>query len=289
MLEEMNPLIEAGAQGLDQGPPEGGQPEVEPQVQDQQVNEAPREFLNVDEIADRFVRVRVDGEDVEVPLKEALSGYSRTADYTRKTQQLAQQAKEAEYALTLQRALQADPEATLQLLSRHMGVSIPQAQQLASEMGGYGEPPEVDPQMRQFDELATKVDSIQSHFAQQQARAQLDQAVGGLKSRYNLDEGTVREVIQKALELRQGPQAFDAIYKQIAFDRAMAQRERHQQRQSAEDQRRQQGAEHLREATHMGGSANGPPEGVQPRDDPNRKMTIQEAYEMSERQLGVST
>lgn len=38
-------------------------------------------------------RVKVQGEDVEVTLEELLSGYSRTSDYTRKTQEIAEQRK----------------------------------------------------------------------------------------------------------------------------------------------------------------------------------------------------
>jgi hypothetical protein len=50
--------------------------------------------------ADPTYTVKVDGEEIEVPLKEALAGYSRTQDYTRKTQKLAEERKahEAETA-----------------------------------------------------------------------------------------------------------------------------------------------------------------------------------------------
>ena len=41
-------------------------------------------------------KVKIDGEEVEVPEDELLKGYSRTQDYTRKTQQLAEQRKAAE-------------------------------------------------------------------------------------------------------------------------------------------------------------------------------------------------
>lgn len=44
----------------------------------------------------RTFKVKVDGEEVEVPEDELLKGYSRTQDYTRKTQQLAEQRKAAE-------------------------------------------------------------------------------------------------------------------------------------------------------------------------------------------------
>ena len=43
----------------------------------------------------RTFKVKVDGEEVEVPEDELLKGYSRTQDYTRKTQQLAEQRKAA--------------------------------------------------------------------------------------------------------------------------------------------------------------------------------------------------
>lgn len=39
----------------------------------------------------RTFKVKVDGEEVEVPEDELLKGYSRTADYTRKTQKLAEE------------------------------------------------------------------------------------------------------------------------------------------------------------------------------------------------------
>ncbi len=46
--------------------------------------------------APQMVTVRVDGQDVQIPLEEAARGYSRQADYTRKTQQLAEQRRQFE-------------------------------------------------------------------------------------------------------------------------------------------------------------------------------------------------
>ena len=96
--------------GGDPSPFEGG-PETDlggatsdGQTTDQPAYEEPKNYLNVDEVADRYVRVKVDGEEIEVPVQEALQGYSRTADYTRKTQELAQQRQQAEYALAVQAA-----------------------------------------------------------------------------------------------------------------------------------------------------------------------------------------
>lgn len=47
----------------------------------------------------RSFRVKVDGEEIEVTLDELQKGYSRTQDYTRKTQALADQRKEVEAQL----------------------------------------------------------------------------------------------------------------------------------------------------------------------------------------------
>lgn len=41
-------------------------------------------------------KVRVDGEEIDVPLDELLKGYSRTSDYTRKTQKVAEERKALE-------------------------------------------------------------------------------------------------------------------------------------------------------------------------------------------------
>lgn len=46
--------------------------------------------------ASKTFKVKIDGEEVEVPEDELVKGYSRTQDYTRKTQALAEQRKAAE-------------------------------------------------------------------------------------------------------------------------------------------------------------------------------------------------
>jgi hypothetical protein len=50
------------------------------------------------------VRTKVDGQEIEVTLEEALKGYSRTQDYTRKTQELAERRKAFETEDTAVRA-----------------------------------------------------------------------------------------------------------------------------------------------------------------------------------------
>ena len=78
------------------------------------------ELLPVDEYGDKYVAVQVNGEEVRVPLKEALSGYQRQADYTRKTQELSEQRRQVQFGGALQEALQNDPKGTLELLKQHL-------------------------------------------------------------------------------------------------------------------------------------------------------------------------
>ena len=69
--------------------------------------------------------VRVNGEDVDVTLDEALKGYQRESDYTRKTQQLAEQRKQLE---TEQSEFQAVQAQTAQLRDAY-GQTLQQLQQ----------------------------------------------------------------------------------------------------------------------------------------------------------------
>jgi len=68
--------------------------EYDDDVQDTQEEEEEREEVEAAE--PELYKVVIDGEEVEVSLDELQKGYSRQSDYTRKTQQLAQQRKEAE-------------------------------------------------------------------------------------------------------------------------------------------------------------------------------------------------
>jgi hypothetical protein len=68
------------------------QDEYEDDVQEDEEEETEEEV----EAAPDLYKVIIDGEEVEVSLDELQKGYSRQSDYTRKTQQLAQQRKEAE-------------------------------------------------------------------------------------------------------------------------------------------------------------------------------------------------
>ena len=78
----------------------------EPEGQPEEQSEESEESFETDEYAEQeesqeeqeqpSYRVKVDNEEVEVTLDELLKGYSRTSDYTKKTQTLAEQRKAVE-------------------------------------------------------------------------------------------------------------------------------------------------------------------------------------------------
>jgi hypothetical protein len=288
-VSDYNPFDGGGESSPDDAGPEDGQSSGDGQPTEPQ--QEYREYLDTDEHADRYVRVKIDGQDHEVPLREALSGYSRTADYTRKTQELAAQRQQAEYALTLQRALETEPEETLRLLARRAGIEFgqsppPQRWEQPSYDDGLDEEPPLDPVQRRLDEQQAVIGQLMEQRERERADRVLQSAIGGLQSRYQADQATIRQVIQTALQSNLGPEAFDMIYKNIAFDRAHAARQQAQQaRQQQEEQRRAAG-ERASQLIGNGPSANG---AGGPMPEPaDGRMSLSEAYEASLREHGVT-
>ena len=89
--------------------------------------------------------VRVNGEDVDVTLEEALKGYQRESDYTRKTQQLAEQRKQLEAEQSEFQAVQAQ---TAQLRDAY-GQTLQQLQQQLQN--GLQQEPDWDAAYQQLD------------------------------------------------------------------------------------------------------------------------------------------
>jgi hypothetical protein len=186
--------------------PEVGQAEV-----DTEIGEAPvvaQDYFTWDEYADRPVKLNVAGEEIDVPLKEALAGYQRQADYTRKTQELSEQRKQVQFGSALQEALQNDPKNTLELLKQHYGLD---EQQSFDEDELY-----MDPTDKQYRQLESRVKA----FEQEKAVRDLERSVELLSQKYG-DAFDADEVIAKALAT--GNSNLEAVYKQTAFDRIFEQ------------------------------------------------------------------
>mgnify|MGYP003660765602 CR=1 FL=1 len=63
--------------------PEMGQVETSEVGQATESSAPSYDYINPDDFGDKYVKVKVDGAELDVPIKEALSGYQRQADYTR--------------------------------------------------------------------------------------------------------------------------------------------------------------------------------------------------------------
>ena len=167
-----------------------------------ETQEVEQELFDYTEIADKVVKLQVNGEEIAVPLKEALAGYQRQADYTKKTQELSEQKKKLTYAEALSEALQKDPAGTLQLLGQQYGV-----QQTKVEETEW-----LDPADQKVSELEKRLIA----FEQKQAMEDLSRTIDSLQGKYGEDFNT-DEVVAKALAT--GQTDLEAIFKQITFDK----------------------------------------------------------------------
>jgi len=220
------------------------------------------EFFDYTEVGDKYVKLQVDGEEVSVPVKEALAGYQRQADYTRKTQELSEQRKQVQYASALAEALQNDPAATLQLLQQQYGINTP-----------IQEEEWLDPAEQQFRQLEQRI----AAFEQQKAMDELTRTIDSLQSKYG-DDFNADEIVAKALAT--GSTDLEAVFKQIAFDKVYSKASEAEKKLAQEQSR----VEAKRSASVVsGGSANknsAVPKAAKP-------TSVFEAFEQAKKTLNI--
>ena len=154
--------------GVDQSVDTGAEVTAPAEESGQGITEAPPERTYLpDDYATHHVKVKVDGEEQDVPLSEALGGYQRQADYTRKTQELARQQESAQFAITLQRALENNPSATLRILQEQYGDHRSCSSRRTTRTNGWTR---TRPAGEQYDERL-------SHWEDFQAEQELQQAL----------------------------------------------------------------------------------------------------------------
>lgn len=169
---------------------------------------------NVTEPAPQSYTVKVNGEEMQVSLDEALAGYQRQADYTQKTQALA----EAERLWT---SLQRDPEHTLRVLSDAYGFGVePQEEE-----------EDLDPEERRWRE----VEAFMQAQHEQAMQAQIDAQLAQLHQQYGEfdDNALIQHMVDHSIA------DFEAGYAHMQF---RAQQVAAQQRQEADAQTQQQKA-----------------------------------------------
>jgi len=166
--------------------------------------EVDQDFFDPAEYTEKSVKLQVDGQEVVVPLKEALAGYQRQADYTRKTQELSEQRKQNQYAVALQEALQNDPAGTLKLLQDQYSLDITSSLEEEDVW--------MDPTEKQVKDLEKRL----VVFEQQRAMEDLTKAISSLQSKYG-DDFDADEVVARALAT--GSTDLETTFKQVAFDK----------------------------------------------------------------------
>jgi hypothetical protein len=236
--------------------------------------EPPRQYVEIDDPDNRYVRVKVDGEDVEVPFSEAVRGYSRTEDYTRKTQEAARLREEADYGLRLQQALQSNPEMTLQILAQQYGYSLPGQQAPQPEP----EPEYSDPLEQALAEERNARLALEQRISTREADEALQGAITGLRGSYNASDEDIRDVVNTAYRMGVGIEALPMIYESMAFQKlnARVQAIRAQDAaKQAEEARRIAAKQQASQIINSGSSANG----LTNQMDPNGRMSIREAIE----------
>lgn len=227
------------------------------------------EYLDFDNFADKYVKVTLDGEELEVPLKEAVSGYQRQADYTRKTQQLAEERKNVQFAQAIQQALDNDPAATVELLKNHYGLT----QEDSFEEDDYW----ADPVEKQYKQLERRLAS----FEEAQAMNELQQTIGGLQQKYG-DDFDANEVVSAALA--QGTSNLEAVYKQMAFDRLFSREQAQREMQSRRTQQEQKIVQAKRSSGIVAGGSSAQGSSA----DSAPITSLRDAFSAAKQQLGIS-
>lgn len=115
-----------------------------------------------DEDNEPVYTVKVDGKDEQVPLTELLKGYSRQSDYTRKTQELAEQRKASDGELEALRA----ERAQLSQMAQHLQQQIQQSMPKEPDWEALNQSDPIE-YFRQREEWRTRQEKMQQ--AQQQA------------------------------------------------------------------------------------------------------------------------
>ncbi len=146
----------------------------------------------VTEPAGETYTIKVDGEEQQVTLDELQDGYSRQADYTRKTQELASERQRLQQYEAIGKALEADPAATLEALSTAFGVEDNTKITNTTDTEDRWEMD--DPHDKRLAKLETQIEQQ----AKVQRQQDLEKEISGLKNRFG--EFDEQELFSHALK-----------------------------------------------------------------------------------------
>lgn len=179
----------------------------------------PDNYFDPTEHGDKLVKLKVDGEEVEIPLKDALAGTMMRQDYTRKTQEVA-------FWKQVDQAMRADPQATLEYLAKNYGVATAQAavaQQQDDDDDDWGN---VDPRVaalqQELAELKQVVLPMKQAASVKDAEAELVKTVEGLTQKYG-DDFNAHDVITEAINRGiRDPSQLETVFRDMTYDTVRA-------------------------------------------------------------------
>ena len=174
-------------------------------------SEASEEVL--EEPVEGAYTIKVDGEQHQVSLEELQDGYQRQADYTRKTQELADERRRLQQAEAIVSSLENNPAETLNALGEAFGlVTQPPAPMRNTDDDWYD-----DEEPQQVDVTAMRVSELEHRIAQQDRLARrnnIEKQVNSLKDQYGDFDSS--ELFQHALRHKIGN--LEAALTHMRFD-----------------------------------------------------------------------
>lgn len=146
----------------------------------------------VSKYGDRTVKLTVNGEIVEKPLKDLPNMAMMREDYSRKTAELSQSARAAEWAQQVQQAFEADPLGTLQAFAQAYNVDLGVPEDTTDPYEDFD--PDIAAVLRKMDEQEQRhqqeLMSIQAQtqsFTEKQLVEEIKRDVAGLKGQFGED------------------------------------------------------------------------------------------------------
>ncbi len=253
---DSQPVVDTGTP-VDTGSVDTGTP-VADGVVDGAAPDGPK-YLDVDEYGDYLVKVKIDGEERELPFNEVRNGVMMQQAFTQRTQQLAAERRQLQQAEALVNALEQNPQKVLAEL----------AQAYDFELDGL-QPIERSPAEIQLREIQAQQQALQMQYQEQR----LANEIANLERQHgDFDKRAVASIaIQKDIDFTS------------AFEIHQAQTLMAEQRQKAESDRRAAAAAAAAGATHT--QAGGGQGGVyQTSGNSTPAQSIGEAYRMAQAEL----
>ena len=212
--------------------------------------------------------VKVDGEEHQVSLSELQNGYQRQADYTRKTQEIAEERQRLQQAEAIASALESDPAGTITALSSAFGVS----DNLPTAEPSYSDGVDEDPTAKRIAALEAQV----TQQAQAQRQQALEKEVNTLKKKYG--DFDTSELYRHALRNR--IPNLEAAFTHMKYGEVATTAEKLQKDQEITDAKREASTVTSGAGTQAGAVVAGTDAGKQP-------SSLREAFAQAKKQHGT--